>query len=167
MLATVTRKLCPLMTLAIATIGCGKKINDADAQPARQTENAEIPSAYVIRLDGSNTSRTYERIPQNAQFKIPERLNVQAGDTANKIVEIAYEVNEYDPDDYLYKCSYKSSSVPHEMVLDKCVDYDDHDFGDVSEQTFTLYRNDIIQMRFTGASASDVVVEAIYSMKWL
>lgn len=167
MLTTLTRKLCPLMSLAIATIGCGKKVTDPEAQPARNTENQELPSAYVIKLDGSQSSRKDVKMAGDAQFKIPDRIVVRSGSTAGKIVEIAYDVNEYDSDDYQFKCTYVPSSSPSQMNLSSCVDYDNDDFGDVSEHTFTLHKNDLIQMRFTGAPASDLVVEAIYTMKWI
>lgn len=167
MLTTLTRKLCPLMSLAIATIGCGKKATEPDTQAARNTENQELPSAYVIKLDGSQTSRKNYAMPGDAQFKIPDRLVVRSGSTAGKIVEIAYDVNSYDSDDYQFKCTYVPSGSPSQMDLSSCVDYDNDDFGDVSEHTFTIRKNDLIQMRFTGAPASDLVVEAIYSMKWI
>lgn len=167
MLIMLTRKLCPLLSLAIATIGCGKKIADAETKPGRTTENQELPSAYIIKLDGSQASRKNYFLTEDAQFKIPDRLLVRAGSTAGKIVEIAHDVNEYDSEDYFYKCSYKASPNPNEMILDKCVDYDGDDFGDVSNHVFTLYKNEVLQMRFAGAPSADLIVEAIYSMNWI
>lgn len=167
MLTTLTRKLCPLMSLAIATIGCGKKVNDADTQSARNTENQELPSAYVIRLDGSQASRKNFKMIEDAQFKVPDSIVVRAGSASGKSVEVAYNVNEFDSDDYDFKCMYVPSATPSRLSLTKCVDYDGEDLGDVSNETFRLYKNDLIQMRFTGAPASDLVVEAIYSMRWI
>lgn len=167
MLTTLTRKLCPLLSLAIITIGCGKKITQDQSLPIRSRENQEIPSAYLIEIDGSQTSRKNYFLSYNAQFRIPDRLLVKQGNTNGKVVEIAYDVNQFDNDDYFFKCIYVASPNPAEMNLNKCVDYDDDDFGDVSNNTFTLYKNDIIQMRFTGAPSSDLVIEAIYSMTWM
>ncbi len=167
MLTMLTRKLCPLLSLAIATIGCGKKITDAETKPGRTSENQELPSAYVIKLDGSQASRKNYYLTEDAQFKVPDRLLVRAGNTAGKIVEIAHDVNEYDSEDYFYKCSYKAAPNPNEMILDKCVDYDGDDFGDVSNHVFTLYKNRVLQMRFAGAPSADLIVEAIYSMNWV
>lgn len=154
------------MSLAIATIGCGKKVTEGDTQAARNTENQELPSAYIIRLDGSQASRKQFTMIEAAKFGIPDILKVRSGSTAGKSVEIAYDVNEYDSDDFQFKCTYAASGNPNEMALQKCVDYDNDDFGDVSNHEFTLYKHDIIQMRFTGATSTDLVVEAIYSMKW-
>lgn len=167
MLNNLTRKLCPLMYLAIATMGCGKKITEPKSRPASQTQNQELPSIYIIRLDGSQASRKNFSVPGPAQFEIPDRLVVRQGSTIKKVVEVAYDVNEFDSDDYQFKCSYYSSYSQQEMILTRCVDYDGNDFGDLSGQKFTLRYNDIIQMRFTGAPSSDLVVEAVYSMKWI
>jgi hypothetical protein len=167
MLNTLTRKLCPFMYLAIATMGCGKKITEPKSVLSRQTENQELPSTYIIRLDGSEASRKNFAMPGPAQFEIPDRLIVKQGATIKKVVEVAYDVNEFDSDDYQFKCSYYASTSPQEMILTSCVDYDGNDFGDLSGQKFTLRYNDTIQMRFTGAPSSDLIVEAIYSMRWI
>lgn len=166
MLTTLTRKLCPLMTLALATISCGKKIEEPTSTPNRTRENHSIPSTYIINLDGSQGSRKNHILPEYASFELPDRLKVRKGSTANKVIEIAYEVNPYDNDDFQFKCFYVPSENPAEMVLTQCVDIDGDYFGNVSGQLFGLRKNDIIQMRFTGANAPDLMVEAIYSMDW-
>lgn len=166
MLNTLTRKLCPFVTLAIATIGCGKKIADPESQPARQTENQELPSAYVLRLDGSESSKKDYPMVRSANFRIPDMLKVRQGDTSGKVVEIAFDVNPYDSDDYEFKCSYTASANASEMKLVNCVNYDGDDYGDVSNEEFRLYKGDLIQMRFAGAPSQGLIVEAIFSMKW-
>ena len=166
MLTTLTRKLCPFVSLAIATIGCGKKISDPDNQAARQTENQELPSAYVLRLDGSEGSKKLFPMARSANFRIPDKLKVRAGDTTGKIVELGFDVNPYDSDDYEFKCSYVAAANPAEMVLSKCVNYDNEDYGDISNEEFRLYKDDIIQMKFSGAPSPGLIVEAIFSMKW-
>jgi hypothetical protein len=167
MLNTFSRKLCPLMSLAIAAIGCGKKISESKTTSSKQTESQEVSSVYVIKLDGSGSSLKNFFLPRPAQFEIPDKLKVRKGSTVNRVVEIAYEVNEYDSEDIQFKCSYVASPNPSEMILSKCVDYDGDEFGDISGHKFSLRLNDIIQMRFTGAQAPDLIVEAIYSMKWI
>lgn len=167
MLFKMTRKICPLMSLAIATIGCGKKITEADSRPGSSVENQEIPSTFVIGLDGARSSRKIVRLPEAARFYIPDRLQVIYGDTNGKVVEIAYDVDEDDDDIYRFKCAYVSSINPYEMTLDKCVNDDEVDYGDISNYEFPLKKNSIIQMRFTGAPARGLSVEAIYSMRWV
>lgn len=166
MLTTLTRKICPFVTLAIATFGCGKKITDPDSQGARQTENQELPTAYVLRLDGSESSLKVFPMARSANFKIPDKLKVREGDTSGKVVELAFDVNPYDSSDYEFKCSYLAAANPSEMMLSKCVNYDNDDYGDVSNEEFRLYKDDLIQMRINGAPSEGLIVEAIFSMKW-
>lgn len=167
MLTTLTRKLCPLMTLAIATIGCGKKIGEPKSSPTRQNHNQEIPAAYVIRLDGSSSSWKNYSMPKPTHFVVPDRLKVRSGNAAGKIVEIAHDVNPYDSDDFHVKCTYASSSSSKELVLTGCVDYENDDFGDVSDFIFRLEEGDLIQIRFKGANAADTIVDAVYTMEWI
>lgn len=167
MLNNLTFKLMPLVYLALATTGCGKKIAEASNQTSFQIENQELPATYIVRLDGSIESRKNYLMPLPAQFEIPDRLRIKRGSTLNKVVEISYDVNEFDNDDFQFKCSYVASVNLNEMILKNCVDYDGDDFGDISAQQFSLRSKDIIQLRFTGASSTDLVVEAIYSMNWI
>lgn len=168
MLTTLTRKLCPLMSLAIATIGCGKKVTDAETQAARNTENQELPSAYTIRLDGSQSSTKSVKFSRGARAMLPDQLIVRAGTTPGKFVEIAYDVNEYDSDDFNFKCTYSASSNPIIMQLTSCVDYDGEDMGDMTKDEYPIRPGEIVQLRFKGAQASDLIVDAIFQIrKWI
>lgn len=166
MLQTLTKKLCPLLSLAMATVGCGKKIADSETAPARQVEYQKLPSTYILRLESSARVYASYSMPNAANFEIPDRIKVRSGNPSGQIVEILYDVNKYDSNDYEFKCSYSSTHNPSEMVLQNCVNYDNEDYGNVEGQIFTLYKNDIIQMRFTGSQVADLVVEAIYNMSW-
>ncbi len=167
MLATLTRKFCPLVTLLVATIGCGKKMAETKSGPERQTQNQVIPKTYILELNGAEASIMNYRLPRSARFEVPDRLKVRAGSTAGKAVEIAYDVNEYDSEDFEFRCTYVPSASPTELILKKCVDYDGDDFGDLTGHEFSLRTHEIIQLRFTGAPARDLAVEAIYSMDWI
>lgn len=165
MLNLLTRKLCPLMTLAIATVGCGKKISDSDTQPARSTENQELPATMILDLDGTKgTSFKTHTMPKNGSFELPSRLKV-TGNALGKSVDITYDVDPYDSDNYQFKCSYTATS-PTDMKLNKCVDSYGGDFGNIAGEQFGFYKNDIIEMRFTGAPATDLKVEAFYTVDW-
>lgn len=166
MLTTLTRKFCPLMSLAIATIGCGKKATDADTQAARNTENQVPTSQYVIKLDGSQASRKTVKFDRGARAMLPDRLTVTAGSPYGKTVEIAYDVNEYDSDDFDFKCTYSASS-PSMMSLTKCVNYDGDDMGDMTVDEYPIRPGEVLQMRFSGAAASDLAVSAFYMMTWI
>jgi len=153
--------------MVIAFIGCGKKVTEPEAELDRQQQNQERSSIYVITLNGSEGSKKSYRMPAHVRFEIPSYLKVRNGSTLNKVVEIAYNVNETDSDDIEFKCSYISSPNVLEMKLQKCVDYDGNDFGNISGHEFTLHYDDIIEIRFTGDAAPDLNVESIYRMKWI
>ncbi len=167
MLNILIRKLWPLMSLAIATAGCGKKITESTSSIVRQTENQQLPSSYVISLYGLESSKRNYWLPRPAQFEIPNRLRVSKGSTFQKGVEIAFDVNEFDSDDFQFKCIYTPSSDTSEMRLKNCEDYDGNDFGNVSDYQFSLRSNDIIQIRFSGARSDDLEVSAVFSMNWI
>lgn len=167
MLKTLSRKIFPMMSLAIVTVACGKKIEEQKKASVEQTHNQEMSSVYSLRLDGSESSRKSYVLPKAAQFQIPQRIRVHSGSPLNKLVEIAFDVNEFDHDDFHFKCSYKGkNSINDEMILSHCEDYDGYAF-DVDRQIFPQRKGSIIQIRFAGPSASDMVVEAVFGMTWI
>ncbi len=165
MLIALTRKICPFLGLALATVGCGKKISEAKTQPANNTEHQELPSTYIIQLDGSQHSKQSYSLPKNALFQLPDRIRVRSGSTLNKVVDIVYDVDPYDPDVFDFKCSYVTSSNPSEMILNYCENDNGNDFYDTNSY-FPLKEGQTIVMKFSGASSPDLIVEAIYSMRW-
>ncbi len=167
MLKTFNQKICPYVSIVITILGCGKKITEPDTDLSRQRQEIGPLTNCVIGLNGAEASRQIYRMPGPARFEIPTHLKVKTGSTVNKIVEVAYDVNEFDSDDIEFKCSYVSSPNIFEMKLHKCVDYDGNDFGNVSGHEFVLRYDDIIEIKFTGAPSQDLSVEAVYSMKWI
>jgi hypothetical protein len=165
MLATLTRKLCPILSLTIITIGCGKKIGQEETT-GQITPHQDISSAFVMRLDSKQSNIKNYSLIADAQFIVPDRLIVRSGSATGKIIEIAHDVNEFDNSDFYFKCVYIPAPNPSEMMLKKCVNYNDDDFGDVSNNTFTLYKNNVLQIKLSGASG-ELTVDAIYSMGWL
>lgn len=166
MLKTWSLKLCPFLTLAMATVGCGKKISENAGSPASQTQNQQRPSSLILRLNSDDQSSLQYRMPQPGRFTIPESLIVRSGNPIGRKVEISYNVDPTFDDDYDYKCNYISKGSSSEMFLDKCLDYNDGNFGDVSEQTFALYQDEIIQVRFTDSSSNPLSLDIIYNMTW-
>lgn len=168
MLTLLTRKLCPLLSLAVVTIGCGKKINEGKGSSANQTtQNQERPSTYILRLDGrTETSKQYKTPQYVRRFQIPEELVVRSGNPQGVEVQVAYQVDEEYDDFYNYRCNYIASANPTRMVLKECVDIDDYNYGDVSNQWFSLDQDEIIQLKFVNDKSNNVVVDIIYNMEW-
>jgi hypothetical protein len=167
MLKIFAKKICPYVSLVITILGCGKEMTEPDTELSRQRQEVGPLLNYVISLNGAEASKKAYRMPGPARFEIPTHLRVKSGSTLNKVVEVAYNVNEFDSDDIEFKCSYISSPNVLEMKLHKCVDYDGNDFGNVSGHQFILRFDDIIEIRFTGAASPDLNVEGVYVMKWI
>lgn len=167
MLRILTRKLCPLMSLAIVTFGCGKKIEEPKTGPAGQTHHQEMSPIYVLSLDGSESVRNNYYLPRSAQFEIPGRINIRQGSAAGTKVEIAFDVNEFDNDDFHFKCSYVPSppQVTY-MILATCEDYDGNQF-DIDQQIIPQRKGSLLQIRFAGSSSDDLIVDAIFGMNWI
>ena len=164
MLNLLTRKLCPFVSLAIATVGCGKKISESDTVPSRTTENQELPATMVIELDGAQSSSKTHSMPRNGTFELPSRLLV-TGNATNKTVEIIYDLDRYDNNYYQFKCSYVAVAA-NDMRLSRCQDSYGGNFGNVAGAIFNLYKGDQIKMRFVGTQATDLKVEAAYTVDW-
>jgi hypothetical protein len=167
MLKRLVKKFPPLFGLIAICSGCGKKIDEPkNSSILQQTQNQQTPTLFIVGLDGSLQTKKSVPLPQNAQFEVPGKIRIQKGNSSNKSVEIAYDVNPYDSDDYQFKCIYNGNLPSNEMILNKCVNWDGENFGNVSGHTFSLYKNDIIEMKFSGASAADLKVEAYFDIKW-
>lgn len=166
MLTLLTRKFCPLMTMALMTVACGKKIGENNSEPGRTTENQERPAAYVLQLDTTQGFTKLYQMPQNGRFKIPTELRVRQGNALSKVVEVRYNANPDDSFSYDMKCTYKGISS-NRMSLTKCIDYDDDDLGNISEHLFPLYEEQYIELRITGSSSEGLVVDSIHDVTWL
>lgn len=166
MLAALTRKLCPWMSVALVTISCGKKITDADSKPGNTIEESNRSSRFLLRLNTNEGYIKQANVPDDANFKIPEKLKVVSGSTDGKVIEIGYNVDPYDNNFYEYKCSYYPSSEGDEMWLGNCYDLENRSFGDVSDVEFFISQNQILEIKVLGSHTSDFIVEALYDMRW-
>lgn len=161
----VLRKLAPLLSMTLVTAGCGKKISEGKTQPASSIENQELPATYIVQLNGSQSSKQDYFLPRNTLFQLPERLKVRTGSTTKKVVDILYDIDPDDNNIFDFKCTYSPSSNPAEMILTYCENDNGNDFYDTTSY-FPLKQGQVIQIRFSGAQSSDLIVEAIYQMKW-
>jgi hypothetical protein len=166
MLQMLTRKLCPFVTLAIATVGCGKKINDPATTLSRSTQNQELPSALVLQLNTTDSFHLNYTLPRNGIFALPETLRVRTGNGQGKEVTISYNVNPYDSDDYEFKCTYRSSVQEFELPLESCTDIYGGDFGDIRDHLFMMDRNKLIRMETPKSTGAGLIMDAIFATDW-
>ena len=161
MLTTLVQKLCPLLSLAALAIGCGKKIEDASAPTIRNIENQEPSSLLILRLQGSHYTYPANRF---GSYKIPSELKVNSGNTAGKLVSITYDLDSNGA--YQMKCTYRGNSAGNRILLTKCVDDLNQDYGPVDrllDATFYVHPKNYIRLQNT---THDLDVEAIYQMTW-
>lgn len=161
MLTTLVKKLCPLLSLAALTVGCGKKIEDSSSTPIRNIENQVPSSLLILRLQGSHYTYPADRF---GSFKIPSELKVNSGNTAGKLVSIIYDLDANGA--YQMKCTYKGNTSGDRILLTKCVDDLNQDYGPVDrllDATFYVHPNHYIRLQ---NQTNDLDVEAIYQMTW-
>ncbi len=170
----MTRKLCPLMTLALA-FGCGKKIGDAKTTAAGTSHQGQESSSLVtIQIDSATSKRTVYPITRSGDFKgLPSKLLVRQGNATGAIVKIYYNVedplvDEYS-ENYAFVCTYKSTDNYSELPLQKCVNWNGADYGDVTnpDDTNFMLQGKYIQMELKTNHSENLIIQAKYNVEWI
>lgn len=170
MLNTLTRKFCPLLTLAFATVGCGKKITDATVDRGNSSvNNQELSSIYHLSFNSQIERFAQYRLPEPAKFFFPESVRVIAGTPTNQVLEISYDVNEEDDSFFLMKCFYSAAPArPDYLALSSCVNHENQSIdGSMYNYQFPLRKDQIIQLKFSDPNESSLIVNATYQMNWV
>lgn len=163
MLNTLTRKLGPYLSFAALTlsVGCGKKIEDPSIAPIVNIENQERNSLLILRLQSAHI--TYP-MKQFASFKMPSELKVNLGITTGRIVTAIYDLDATGA--YQVKCTYKGNAAGDRILLTKCVDDMNQDYGSLDrllDATFYVHPHNYIRLQNANA---DLDVEALYQVTW-
>jgi hypothetical protein len=170
MLSFLSKRLCPLMSLALA-FGCGKKINDpatSDLNRTEQTQTTELPAVLTIQLqEAAATFKTYQ-LTKNAWFNLPTKLNVRAGDATGKRVKIYY--NLLSNGDYEFLCNYKSVSTPSQLNFENCLSSDQiqivSNVNDLEKMDFPMDKGSSVKVQLTNPSAGGLVIDSTYRVDW-
>lgn len=165
MLRNVTRKLCPFISLALA-IGCGKKITDSSGDVTRSSEAQNRSSTWVLRLETANGPSKVFEIPQNGSSHVPEVLKIQDNGSGKK-VKMTYNFDPEFPDDFSLECIYSSVDNSYLLSLEKCLNVNGVNVGDVSNFDLSFYYGQKIKMELVGSNASGLVIDSFYSVDWL
>jgi len=163
MLSKLTRKLCPFISLAIASLGCGKQISEGNSNVIKSQQNQSLPSTYNLELAGSVSTHS---IPENGVFSIPSKLIVVEGNGISKKVVITYNMDPTDAQEFEFKCSYQNSTVANEIPLNFCYDNFGANLGDISRHSFMLDYGKIIKMNLTSGDPTNLKVEASLKVDW-
>lgn len=168
MLTTITKKLCPLMSLALA-FGCGKKINDPKTTEAnRSTQNQELPAVLTLQVkEIESTMKKYE-LPRNAWFSLPTKLLVRQGNGIGKRVKIFY--NQLADSSYEFHCFYKSTAKPAELDFEKC----ESNLGveiissteDLENMDFPMDKGSAVKMQLLNPTGTNLIIDSTYIVDW-
>lgn len=167
MLGLMTRKFFPLLSLAVLTMGCGKEITEAQTSVGKNTENQDLPSVYVLGLKEGDGFRKTIPVPQNATFIVPQSLYVRNGNAVGKKVEITYNMDSSNSDEYEFRCSYYSDLAQDQLSLLHCRDIDNTSFGDIRNIKFSMYFGKTMRIEVTQGWSSTLVIEAFHTVDWL
>jgi hypothetical protein len=163
MLSILTKKLCPLMSLALA-FGCGKKINDPDTTSGnnRAEQGYELPPVITVQLDETVSPVKLYTLPRNAWFKLPSKLLATTGNAIGNKVKIYYGVlsNGY----FEFYCSYSSASSATELAIDKCES--NYGLAVSPDSQFPMDKASSIKMQLTNPSGTGMKIDSTYHVDW-
>jgi hypothetical protein len=173
MILKLTRKICPLMSLALM-FSCGKKINEAGATNDGLLIDNHAPSnVLTLQVKEEVTLSAEFKLPRNAWFFLPEKLLVLQGSAIGKRVQIRYNVQ--DDGRYEFHCTYSSASVATEMILENChQSTDDHGNAavwvsgpeELKDRDFKMDSKTTIRMDLQNPNPSNLIINAVYQVEW-
>lgn len=169
MLSILTKRLCPLMSLALA-FGCGKKINDPKTSSGNSDDGTaqELPANFSLQINEAvSPVRTY-KLEENAWFLLPAKLYAQNANAMGKQVKIYYNLK--DSGSYEFSCDYKSLTSATELDFEKCTTSYGKDFvfnvTDLQAFDYPMDANAHIRMELINPSSTGIKIEAIYEVDW-
>lgn len=168
MLALLTKRLCPLMTLALA-FGCGKKINDPETtSSSTQGQGHELPTVLTLQINEAQSPVKSYNLTQNAWFNLPTTLTSVSGDVTGKIVEIYY--NMESDTEYEFRCTYRSTSSATKLAFVNCETQDDHVFisnsHDLERMEIPMDKGFSMKMQLTNPSGTNLKIESVHLVDW-
>lgn len=167
MLKSMTRKLFPFLSAAVFTVSCGKKITEGKTSLARSVENQELPSAYVLSINGKESFRKNFDIPRNGTFTVPQELYVRSGNGIGTKLTITYNLEARDSNEFEFRCTYHSDSEVDRLRLLHCRNSDGGSYGEVGKNPFSFYYGKYIRLEILEGWTSNLVIEVIHSVDWL
>ncbi len=170
MLTFLTKRLCPLMSLALA-LGCGKKINDpttSDVNRTDQTQTTELPAVLTIQLQEAVSSVKTYQLSRNAWFNLPDKLIVRAGNAVGNRVTIYY--NLFTNGDYEFLCRYKSVNSATQLNFENCESSDQvqiiSNAADLEKMDFPMDKDSSVKVQLSNPKGSGLVIDSTYFVDW-
>jgi len=168
MLSILTKRLCPLMSLALA-FGCGKKINDPETTSgSNQGQNQELPAILTVQVNESESAVKMYELPRNAWFTLPNKLQVRAGNGIGKKITIYY--NLLESGDYEFQCSYNSIGQSTELLFEKCESSNGLEIisntDDLETMLFPMDKGSSIKLQLTNPAGTKMIIDSTYLVDW-
>lgn len=165
MLTSLTRTICPLLSLATLALstGCGKKITEPKPASALDVQQQLPNSLMIVNMTGTYAQQRY---PENGDFNLPYELKINRGSasTAGKTVSVYYNVTPSG--DYDLKCVYKGNATGDRMFMSTCYNPAGSVMGTLEQllnEPVWVSKDRFIKME---SQASDLDVGAIYQVRW-
>lgn len=168
MLSILKKRLCPLMSLALA-FSCGKKINDPETiGGSTQGQEQELPSALTLQINEAlSPIKTYE-LQESAWFKLPSKLVAQEGNATGKKVKIYY--NLFTNGDYEFSCSYRSSTSVKDLAFEKCESSSGlviiSNTRDLESMVFPMDKGSSVKAQLTNPTGTGMKIDSAYIVDW-
>lgn len=169
MLSILTKRLCPLMSLALA-FGCGKKINDPETTTGntRPGQEQELPSKLTLQIDETVSPIKLYEFPKNAWFKLPTKLFAKEGNAVGKKVTIYYNLRPTGA--YEFLCTYRSVSHATELAFQKCNDMDGVEIISTPEvlasMDYPMDKGFSVKLQLTNPTGTGMKIESTYLVDW-
>ena len=163
------KKLCPLFSLVLL-LGCGKKISEAQSDPADTVlnESQELDPRFLVELVESQSLTKTHRITRNGNFRLPQKLFIKSpGRGIGKRVSVTFNQEIEDPSIFELKCTYRSRTQVDNLPFEKCVNSSGRDIGAIDpNEEFTLDANKNLELTLLNPSNTDLTVEAWFEVIW-
>lgn len=170
MLSIFKKRLCPLMSLALA-FGCGKKINDPKTTEGNRTtqgQQQELPANLTLRINEVLSSFVSYQLPRNAWFKLPSKLLAVEGNAIGKRVKIYY--NLFSSRDYEFHCYYSSINSAKELLFENCESIQGQEVISGVEELngvdFPMDKGASVKMQLMNPSGNGLKIESTYRVDW-
>lgn len=165
MLATLTKKICPTISLLIFTVACGKGTSAPSSASPVVVAPQIVTDDFSVKIDTALGLKADVNIPRNGKTDLPLSLRVLSGNASGKKASIFYNMDPYfTVDDYEFRCDYTASGS-EKLALVDCYDMDNRPFGTVAGIKFSLDAGKLIRIKVSGAT-SDAEIEATYLVDW-
>ncbi len=168
MLSILTKKLCPLMSLALA-FGCGKKINEPEANTSStRGQEQELPAVLTLQVDEAVSTVKMYKLTKNAWFKLPTKLIAKEGNALGKKVKIYY--NLLNNGDYEFFCTYRSLTQTTELPFERCESSQGLEIisnsTDLEKMLFPMDKDSSIKIQMTNPTGTGMKIESTYIVDW-